>query len=136
MQHEYSVLVERLRETLARLRYNPVVLHNYCWNSDSFLSYLAERKIALEALAERKIALEAVTPTEVSHYLRLPVRRFRKRHGPISPPVAGPSTMPPACPHSYFVRPFVCAGAQCKMKTKIMDAEPKPRRFIRIGRLK
>ena len=54
-----------LRETLARLRYNPVVLHNYCWNSDSFLSYLAERKIALEA----------VTPTEVSHYLRLPVRR-------------------------------------------------------------
>jgi integrase/recombinase XerD len=71
MQHEYSVLVERLREILARLRYNPVVLHNYCWNSDSFLSYLAERKIALEA----------VTPTEVSHYLRLPVRPFRKRHG-------------------------------------------------------
>jgi site-specific recombinase XerD len=71
MQHESSVLVERLRETLAGLRYNPVVVHNYCRNADSFLSYLAEWKISLEA----------VTPTEVSHYLRLAVRRFRKRHG-------------------------------------------------------
>jgi len=49
---------------------NPVAVHNYCRNADYFLRYLAERKIALEA----------VTPTEVSNYLRLAVRRFRKRH--------------------------------------------------------
>ncbi|MFQ6186313.1 site-specific integrase [Sinorhizobium meliloti] len=71
MSYEYRVLVERLRESLALQRYNPVVVHNYCRNADYFLSYLVERKIALEA----------VTPTIVSDYLRLAVRQFRKRHG-------------------------------------------------------
>jgi hypothetical protein len=71
MQHEYCALVLRLREALTQQRYNPVVVHNYCRNADHFLSYLEERRIALEG----------VTPTEVSNYLRLAVRQFRKRHG-------------------------------------------------------
>jgi integrase/recombinase XerD len=71
MSHEHGALVSRFRETLAQQRYNPVVVDNYCRNADYFLCYLAERKIALEV----------VTPTEVSIYLRLAVRRFHKRHG-------------------------------------------------------
>lgn len=71
MSHEYGALVSRFREALTQQRYNPVAVHNYCRNADYFLHYLAERKIALEA----------VTPTEVSNYLRLAGRQFRKRHG-------------------------------------------------------
>jgi integrase/recombinase XerD len=71
MAHEYGALVLRLRKSLTLQRYNPVVVHNYCRNADYFLCHLAERKIALEE----------VTPTEVSNYLRLAVRRFHKRHG-------------------------------------------------------
>ncbi|GLS32434.1 Site-specific recombinase XerD [Mesorhizobium albiziae] len=71
MSHEYGALVSQFRETLTQQRYNPVVVHNYCRNADYFLCYLVERKIALET----------VTPTEVSNYLRLAVRQFRKRHG-------------------------------------------------------
>jgi len=71
MSHEHGALVSRFRETLTQQRYNPVAVGNYCRNADYFLCYLAERKIALEV----------VTPTEVSIYLRLAVRRFHKRHG-------------------------------------------------------
>lgn len=71
MPHEYRALVSQLREALTQQRYNPVVVHNYCRNADHFLSYLAAQGIALEA----------ATPTEVSNYLRLAVRLFRKRHG-------------------------------------------------------
>jgi integrase/recombinase XerD len=71
MSHEYSALVLQLRETLARQRYNAVVIDNYCRNADYFLTYLAGRKMAVEA----------VTPVIVSDYLRDAVRQFRKRHG-------------------------------------------------------
>jgi site-specific recombinase XerD len=71
MPHQYRTLVERLRETLTKQRYNPVVVQNYCRNADYFLHYLAERQVALEA----------VTPLEVANYLRLAVRQFRARHG-------------------------------------------------------
>jgi integrase/recombinase XerD len=71
MSHDHSTLIAQFRETLTQERYNPGVVHNYCHNANYFLRYLAERKIALEA----------VTPTEVSNYLRLAVRHFRKRHG-------------------------------------------------------
>ena len=71
MSHEYDALVSQFRESLTQQRYNRVVVHSYCRNADYFLSHLAARKIALEA----------VTPTEVSNYLRLAVRQFRRRHG-------------------------------------------------------
>jgi integrase/recombinase XerD len=71
MSHEYDALVSQFRESLTQQRYNRVVVHSYCRNADYFLSHLASRKIALEA----------VTPTEVSKYLRLAVRQFRRRHG-------------------------------------------------------
>src|SRR5271166_798307 len=71
MSHEYRALVERLRETLTKRRYNPVVVQNYCRNADYFLRYLAERRVALEA----------TTPTEVADYLRLAVQQFRERRG-------------------------------------------------------
>ena len=71
MSHDHSVLIAQFREALTQQRYNPAAVHNYCRNADYFL----------RDLAERKIALEAVTPTEVSNYLRLAVRQFRKRHG-------------------------------------------------------
>ena len=64
-------LVADLRDALSRRRYNPVVVHNYCRNAEHFLDYLEQQKIALEAVA----------PNDVSTYLRLAVRRFRKRHG-------------------------------------------------------
>jgi site-specific recombinase XerD len=71
MSHDHKALIEQFREALTQQRYNPVAVHNYCRNADYFLHYLAERKIALKA----------VTPTEVSNYLRLAVRLFRKRQG-------------------------------------------------------
>jgi integrase/recombinase XerD len=71
MQHESRTLVSRLREALTKQRYNPVVVDNYCRHADYFIVYLTAQGIALEA----------VTPTEVSDYLRLAVRRFRMRHG-------------------------------------------------------
>ena len=71
MTHDHSALIAKFREALTQQRYNPVAVYNYCRNADYFLRYLAERRIALEA----------VTPTEVSNYLRLAVRQFRKHHG-------------------------------------------------------
>jgi len=69
--HDSSALLAQLREALTQTRYNPVAIGNYCRNADKFLCHLAQRKIALEA----------VTPDDVSSYLRLAVRQFRKRHG-------------------------------------------------------
>lgn len=66
-----NALVVDLRDALSRRRYNPVVVHNYCRNAEHFLDYLEQQKIGLEAVA----------PNDVSTYLRLAVRRFRKRHG-------------------------------------------------------
>jgi hypothetical protein len=71
MLHDHSTLIAQFRKALTQQRYNPVVVDNYCRNADYFRRYLAEQKIALEA----------VTPTEVSNYLRLAVRQFRKRNG-------------------------------------------------------
>ena len=71
MSHDHVSLIAAYREELAHLHYSPVVIHNYSRNADLFLSYLAERKIALEE----------VTSETVSKYLALAVRRFRGRHG-------------------------------------------------------
>jgi hypothetical protein len=71
MPHEFGALIAELRDTLTRQRYNRVAIRNYCRNADSFLSYLAEREVELDA----------VTPTEVADYLCLAVRVFRQRHG-------------------------------------------------------
>jgi integrase/recombinase XerD len=71
MPHSHSALIVQLRELLTQQRYNAVVVHNYCRHADCFLCHLTKQGISLES----------VTPTEVSNYLRLAVRRFRKRHG-------------------------------------------------------
>ncbi len=71
MPHGYGTVVAELKDALTRQRYNRVAVHNYCRNAGYFLAYLAARKIALEA----------VTPADVTNYLRLAVRQFRKRHG-------------------------------------------------------
>lgn len=71
MSHDHSALIAQLRESLTEQRYNAMVVHNYCQNAESFLHYLGQRKIALEA----------ATPAEVSSYLHLAVRSFRQRHG-------------------------------------------------------
>jgi site-specific recombinase XerD len=71
MPHGYGSIVAELKDALTRQRYNRVAVHNYCRNAGYFLAYLAARKVALEA----------VTPADVTDYLRLAVRQFRKRHG-------------------------------------------------------
>jgi site-specific recombinase XerD len=71
MSHDSSALLSQLREALIQQRYNPEAVSDYCRNADYFLRYLAQRKITLEA----------VTPDDVSSYLHLAVRRFRKLHG-------------------------------------------------------
>jgi len=70
MSDDHRALVSQFKETLTQQRYNPTVVHNYCVNADMFLSYLAARKITLEA----------VTPRTVAQYLDLAVQRFRRRH--------------------------------------------------------
>jgi len=71
MTDVFDAMVHQLRNALSQQRYHPVVVHNYCRNAAFFLDYLKERKLALEV----------VTPSDVSIYLQLAVRRFRKRHG-------------------------------------------------------
>lgn len=66
-----SAMVALLRNALHQRRYSRVVVHNYCRNAQYFLDYLDQRKIALKT----------VTPNDVSSYLRLAIRQFRKRHG-------------------------------------------------------
>jgi integrase/recombinase XerD len=87
MSHDSSALLAQLREALTQTRYNPVAVGNYCRNADKFLCHLAQRKIALEA----------VTPDDVSSYLRLAVRQFRKRHG--HPPAPRWTSVPRAGIH-------------------------------------
>lgn len=71
MTHDHVGLIAAYCDKLAHLHYSPVVVHNYSHNADLFLSYLEERRIALEE----------VTPDTVAKYLTLAVRRFRGRHG-------------------------------------------------------
>nr|RAV94505.1 integrase [Aerococcus mictus] len=71
MPQDPSTLVAELKTSLTQQRFNRVAIHNYCRNAEYFLQHLSERGITLDA----------VTPDDVSNYLRLAVRRFRKRHG-------------------------------------------------------
>ena len=61
----------RLKTNLTQQGYSPVVVQNYCSYAGQFLCHLDRREIALES----------VTPADVSDYLRLAVRQFRKRYG-------------------------------------------------------
>lgn len=90
MSHDSSALIVLLREALTQQRYNPVVIGNHCRNADYFLRHLAQRRIALEA----------VTPDDVSNYLRLAVRWFRKRHG--HPPAPRWTSIPRAGIHALL----------------------------------
>lgn len=71
MSQELSPLVAELKESLTQQRYNRVAVHNYCRNAGYFLQHLSQQDVALDA----------VTPEDVSNYLRLAVRQFRKRRG-------------------------------------------------------
>lgn len=71
MSQELSPLVAELKESLTQQRYNRVAIHNYCRNAGYFLQHLSEQGVTLDA----------VTPEDVSNYLRLAVRQFRKRRG-------------------------------------------------------
>src|SRR3984893_2356942 len=70
MSHDHSTLIAQFRKALTQQRYHPGAVDNYCRNAEYFRRYLAARKIAVTA----------VEPPEASKYLRLEVRRFRKRH--------------------------------------------------------
>src|SRR5262249_6570545 len=61
----------RLKNSLTQQGYSQVVVQNYCSYASHFLCHLDRRGIALES----------VTPADVSDYLRLAVRQFRKRYG-------------------------------------------------------
>lgn len=90
MSHESNALIAELREALTQQRYNPVAVENYCRNADGFLRYLTQRQIALDA----------VTPDDVSSYLRVAVRRFRKRRG--RPPASCWTSIPRAGIHALL----------------------------------
>jgi integrase/recombinase XerD len=96
MSHETGTLIAELKESLTQQRYNRVAIHNYCRNADYFLQHLSERGIALEA----------VTPDDVSIYLRLAVRRFRKRHG--YPPVPRWESIPRSGIHALLRHALKC----------------------------
>src|ERR1039457_2783640 len=68
--------ISRLKANLTQQRYSPVVVQNYCSYAADFLCHLDRQGIALES----------VTPTDISDYLRLTVRQFRKRYGRSSAP--------------------------------------------------
>jgi len=76
MQNNNEEYISILRADLAQQRYSPVLVQNYCSYAAHFLRHLDRRGIALES----------VTPADVSNYLRLAVRQFRKRHGRSSGP--------------------------------------------------
>jgi integrase/recombinase XerD len=90
MPHDSGALITQLMETLTQQRYNPVAIHNYCRNAGYFLSYLAKRRIGVEA----------VTPADVSNYLRIAVRQFRKRHG--HPPAPSWTSIPRSGIHALL----------------------------------
>ncbi len=96
MSHEAGTLIAELKESLTQQRYNRVAIHNYCRNADYFLQHLSERGIALEA----------VTPEDVLNYLRLAVRRFRKRHG--HPPAARWTSIPRSGIHALLRHALKC----------------------------
>lgn len=96
MSQEPSPLVAELKESLTQQRYNRVAIHNYCRNAEYFLQHLSERGIALEV----------VTPEDVSSYLRLAVRRFRKRHG--HPPAPRWEAIPRAGIHALLRHSLKC----------------------------
>lgn len=60
----------RLKSNLTEQGYSPVVVQNYCSYAAQFICHLDRQGIALEF----------VTPMDVSDYLRLAVRQFRKRY--------------------------------------------------------
>ena len=64
-------LIAKLAEVLARQKYSPVVVGNYCCYARAFLGYLARRDMPVTT----------VTSLQVEQYLRYAVRSFRKRHG-------------------------------------------------------
>ena len=96
MPQEPSTLIARLKELLTQQRYNRVAIHNYCRNAEYFLQHLSERGIILEA----------ATPDDVSSYLRLAVRRFRKRHG--HPPAHCWEAIPRAGIHALLRHSLKC----------------------------
>jgi integrase/recombinase XerD len=96
MSHKTSTLIAELKDSLTQQRYNRVAIHNYCRNADYFLRHLSERGIALET----------VTPDDVSRYLRLAVRRFRKRHG--HPPAPRWESIPRAGIHALLRHTLKC----------------------------
>jgi hypothetical protein len=96
MSHKTSTLIAELKDSLTQQRYNRVAIHNYCRNADYFLRHLSERGIALET----------VTPDDVSRYLRLAVRRFRKRHG--HPPAPRRESIPRAGIHALLRHTLKC----------------------------
>ena len=61
----------RLKDNLTQQGYSPVVVQNYCTYAGQFLCHLDRQGIALES----------VTPADVSDYLRVAARQFRKRCG-------------------------------------------------------
>lgn len=92
MSHETSSLVTELKAWLTQQRFNPFAIYHYCRNAEYFLQHLSERGIALEM----------VTPDDVSKYLRLAVRRFRKRYG--HPPAPHWEATPRAAIHALLRR--------------------------------
>lgn len=96
MFHETSHLIAELKTSLTQQRFNRVAIHNYCRNAEYFLQHLSERGIALEA----------VTPDDVLNYLRLAVRRFRKRHG--HPPASRWEAIPRAGIHALLRHSLKC----------------------------
>jgi site-specific recombinase XerD len=90
MSNDDRILIDKLKDTLTKQQYNPVVIHNHCLNASYFLCYLAEREITLKA----------VTSADVSSYLRIAVRRFCKRHG--HPPAFSWISIPRAGIHALL----------------------------------
>ena len=72
MQHDNNEeRILRLKNNFTQQGYSPLVIQNYCSYAGHFLCHLDRRGMALKS----------VTPADVSDYLRLAVRQFRKQHG-------------------------------------------------------
>lgn len=66
-----SELIAELSGVLARQKFSPVVVGNYCSYARGFLDYLSARDMSVAT----------VTPLQVEQYLRHAIRCFRKCHG-------------------------------------------------------
>ncbi len=64
-------LIAKLKIVLAKQRYSPVVIGNYCAYARGFLDYPSQRDIQITE----------VTEAHVAQYLRYAIVMFRKRHG-------------------------------------------------------